>query len=294
MSNVKDLFIRYLKYQQTFFEKELTQRILHRRLEVPANQLYDQVHAESMPVFVLSTGRCGTRLLSNIIGLDPQYIIAHQPSPELSYMAGYVYHESKSKSNNSKMIADACRYETIRDAWLTKKTYVETNNRITFFAPQLAEIYPQSKFIHLQRDVLDFVTSGYSRNWYTYEKIYDEGRITPHPLDNIPWEEFSQVQKITWLWIETNRFIRNFMLNVSADRKFHISSSDLYTDQYKVHELLQFVGTSNISMSKIKRTQSIPVNVQPKSRKKVLSKEQIVEITSIVEKYGKERIDSQS
>lgn len=286
MSSVKDLLFKYLKHQSSFWKRELDQRILHGRLPVPVHQLYEHIHCRAVPSFVLSTGRCGTKLLSDIIQINPNFVVAHQPTPELSYMAGYAYQQGGTNTNEGRMLIDACRYEAIRDAWLLNKTYVETNNRITFFTPQLVQLYPNSRFIHLERDAIGFVASGYSRNWYAYEKLFDEGRITPRPEADIPWEGFSQVQKIAWLWVETNRFIRESLSLLSDERKFYIESGQLYTDPAKVRDLLKFIGITDIPITKIKKTQSRPVNVQPKSRRKELSEEQKEEIREIIKKYG--------
>ncbi|MDZ7690395.1 MAG: hypothetical protein U5K69_04470 [Balneolaceae bacterium] len=101
-------------------------------------------------------------------------------------------------------IVDAARYEQIRNAWLLDKKYIETNNRITFFCYALSELFPKSQFIHLVRQPEAFITSGLARDWYSNSVLHDEGRIKP--TDN----ELQQVEKIAWLWNETNHFIEQF------------------------------------------------------------------------------------
>ncbi|MCB0667344.1 MAG: sulfotransferase [Saprospiraceae bacterium] len=283
LDKYKRLFVRFLHHQRLFFHKEANNRILHNQLQIEIDKLYNLVHARSQPIFVLSTGRCGTKLLSDLVETDPRFIVTHQPSPELTHTAWYAHQHSDANSfHKITQIIDACRYEMIRDAWLLEKKYVETNNRITFFAPHLASLFPQSKFIHLQRDPYKFIASGYSRNWYAYEKLFDEGRITPTSQSQIPWDQYNQVQKIAWLWKETNQFIRSFTDSLPDHRHHYLDSKDLYSDVDKVNQLLTFIGIDTIPLSAIQKRIAKPVNAQPRSKKKKLTELQIDEINQII------------
>ena len=48
-------------------------------------RLLESVFAEHEPIFVLSTGRCGTALLTSIFGHLPGVLCYHAPSPEFVY-----------------------------------------------------------------------------------------------------------------------------------------------------------------------------------------------------------------
>lgn len=278
----KNLLIKYIKHNIDFWDQELKQSRLHAIQNIPIDQVYLEVHSNSSPIFVLSTGRCGTKLLTDLIQSDSDFIVAHQPVPELTHAALYAYQHQGSNFETLTQIIDACRYESIRDAWLLKKTYVETNNRITFFAPYLASLFPQSRFIHLQRDPYQFIESGYSRNWYAYEKLFDEGRITPQDDTTIPWDQYSQVQKIAWLWKETNDFIRKFTETMPSERRYFIDSKDLYTNGSKVKELLSFMGIKSLPVARIEKLIARPVNAQPANRRRNLQEVHLKEIDQIL------------
>ena len=285
MGKYRDLLTRYWQHHKTFWIEEFDNRKLHSKLDVPTNRLYSKVHDQASPTFILSTGRSGTKLLSDILELSRKLRTYHKPHPELTYFANYAYASDADKLPVLSGIIDSCRYELIRDCFVLEKLYVETNNRVTFFAPHLANLYPKSKFVHLQRDVYKFVESGYSRNWYSDEKLFDEGRITPENSANVPWSKFSQVQKITWLWQSTNQFIRSMMVELSAERKFFIYSEELYQDVGKVMNLLDFIGVTDITQGQVERKIRRPVNVQPRSKRKKLTENDISEIDSILEAY---------
>ena len=50
-----------------------------------------KVQEDSQPVFVLSTGRCGTELLTNALKLDKAALVHHAPFPELVYLDRWAY-----------------------------------------------------------------------------------------------------------------------------------------------------------------------------------------------------------
>ena len=281
LTKYKNLFTRYLQHHKKFLKSELDNRILHNRLDLDVAALHSTVHQQAVPIFVLSTGRCGTKLLSELIEMDRLFEVVHQPAPELTFSASYAYQKFGSKFEELSQIIDACRYEKIRDCYLLNKTFVETNNRITFFAPYLKELFPKSKFIHLQREVQGFVVSGFSRNWYAYEKLFDEGRITPRLGSKVPWFEYNQVQKITWLWKETNDFIRKTIQSLPDSRKFFLQSEDLYHNAEKITELLSFIGAKPVEEEMIRRRIAKPINAQSKLKK--LTDQQKLDIAQILE-----------
>ncbi len=277
----KDLLISFIAHQRSFFQEEMESSTIRGKLDRSAKELYSDVHNDSKPVFALSTGRCGTMLLTKLLSADSSLRVVHEPHPELSYHSGWAYYKQSKGEKVEEQVIDVCRYESIRDAFLLGKRYVETNNRITFFANQLAILYPLAKFVHLERDVVPFVQSGYSRNWYGDERIGDEGRIIKYN-DLQDWENYSQVQKISWLWWETNRFIRDFGESIGSSRYFYLASKHLFRSPDEVEKLLEFLEIENIPRQKLESMMRKPVNKSPASRVKILEAEQLLEIEQLI------------
>ena len=69
-------------------------------------ELYDIVHKESEPCFVLSTGRCGTALLTKIFEQHSDIDVHHTPTPELVYYSKLAHENQKSMSNEIKYLVD--------------------------------------------------------------------------------------------------------------------------------------------------------------------------------------------
>jgi hypothetical protein len=192
--------------------------------------------------FVLSTGRCGTALLTNILSHSHRLRVEHAPKPELEYVSSVV-HRNGISEEAQKLAVLAARFDLFFvDTFLRGRIYVETNNRITFFAPALATLLPNAKFIHLVRDPADYVRSGMRRGYY------QEGHVQHQRLDgsNLPaWRSYSRLEKIAWEWNEINRMTEEFKAQVDRNRVLTINSEALYSDPTITFTVFDFLAICN-------------------------------------------------
>lgn len=259
--------------QKDFFSRLKTRKKLNDyALKNDITQLYNLVHQEYEPIFVLSTGRCGTAFLTHLLHSNKSIEALHEPEPEFFYHTILAHKEYPTNTEKVKAVFDVARYELIRNVFINEKKYVETNNRVTFFANQIAELYPKSKFIHLVRNPESFIKSGLGRNWYSGNSLYDEGRITN---DADSWKSFSQIEKIAWLWNETNSFAEEFKNTISKDRFLFLKAEDLFKNTAHQLSVFDFVGVSKPSVTKLKRITAIKVN---EGKSSLVSTEQIQKI----------------
>jgi len=198
------------------------------------------------PVFFLSTGRCGTKWFSDLLSYNKSLMVLHSPVPSLAIQSKLAYNVfnnervSESELNLLKEIYFAGREQFLRYSYKTGKRYIETNNYITFFAPILIELFPDAKFVHLFRHPGEFVRSGIRRNYYTSANYDDIKRISPTSKDrNNNWDSFSQLEKVSWLWNETNLFIENFKSKYS-ENCFDFNFNNLSKES--VISLLEFLN----------------------------------------------------
>ena len=136
----------------------------------------------------------------------------------------------------------AARFELFVEAYRSGKVYVETNNRITFFAPALARLLPNARFIHVVRHPADFVRSGMRRDYYGEGNIQHQ-RLTPssHPQ----WASYSELEKIAWEWNEINAFVEDFKASLPASRVMTIRSESLFRDSGSILQVLEFMGIAD-------------------------------------------------
>jgi len=204
------------------------------------NELNDTIKE---PVFFLSTGRCGTKWFSDLLNIDKSLFVNHAPVPSLAIQSksAYAYTNQLANPDIKSLLKElflTAREQHLRYTYKTGKRYVETNNYVTFFAPLLAELFPDAKFVHLVRHPAAFIRSGMRRDYYTASN-QDSKRITP--LQNTSyydkWCSFSRLEKIAWLWKETNDYIEQF----KAAHSNHITFvfDELNTEQ--VQKVLDFL-----------------------------------------------------
>jgi len=215
--------------------------------------------------YVLSTGRCGTKLLNQILLISHNSYPVHKPIPELISSSKRAY---ETLSHNPEIYEEtfrASREDYLLHAAVRDKIYIETNNKITFFAPVIKDILPNSIFIHLVRHPGDFVRSGIRRKWYSDNHDYDYGRI--HPITNPVnerWDHFNQIEKIGWLWNETNQYIENFKKELPAKRIIFVKAEDLFDNIEVSREIYKFIGLNDFNEKVISKLIKKPVNAQSK------------------------------
>lgn len=195
------------------------------------------------PIFFLSTGRCGTKWFSELFSKNSSCMVLHDPKPNLAIQSKLAYNINKktdlkeTEINLLKEIFWAAREQFLRYSYKSNKRYIETNNYISFFAPILISIFPDAKFVHLYRHPGEFVRSGIRRNYYTENNSDDLKRITPETHND--WDNYTQIEKISWLWNETNIFIENFK-KTNQDKVFDFNFNNLNLD--KVLDLCKFIN----------------------------------------------------
>lgn len=225
--------------------------------------------AHFRPIFFLSTGRTGTQLFTQLINCCVSLRAFHTPKPELIQQGKVVYEAYHKTDPFQKELIDrlsgqtflAAREHYLHQAFLHNKTYVETNNRITFLAPAIHALLPHARFVYLYRHPGDFIRSGIRRRWYTGQVSHDIGRITYGGSAEVQqqWNEWGYIEKIAWLWNETNQFIEDFLSSVDSSSYFKLNFDTLSVRT--VISLFDFLDC-RLPSKKIAKMINNPVNQQ--------------------------------
>lgn len=196
-------------------------------------------------LFVLSTGRCGTDFLNHVLKKFEPLDVHHEGDSKFAIASRYLYDHSHEISQRGGELAFlAGRHHALQDAYLFNKIYIETNNRLTFFAPFILSVLPHVRFIHLVRHPGEFVRSGMRRGYYTAHSIADYTKIRPKDTDEAQgkWAKYSRVEKISWLWYRTNKFIEKIKL-MHPEKVLFIKSEQLFNDTEQTVSLIsEFAG----------------------------------------------------
>lgn len=213
--------------------------------KISADGLRQNLHQIDRPVFFLSTGRTGTLWLSKLFSHTQGIKSYHAPAPDLSAQNCFAYELQKEESTDQQEIMDtlghiflAGREQVLRYSYKCQRRYLETNNHITFFAPVIAALLPQALFVHLYRHPGDFVSSGLKRGWYENDASRFR-QIQPRDATTRElWSSYTSIQKIAWLWKETNEYIETFKQSMPGDRTFSLDFSNM--DAASIREMAQF------------------------------------------------------
>lgn len=141
-------------------------------------------------------------------------------------------------------------------------TYAESSPRMTFFAPVIYPLLPNSRFLFVHRHPGEVVRSGMRRGWYEGHAA-DPARIVPTDAE-MPaseWLSLTSFQKICWYWDTYIRFSREFVRSVGTDRVFELDATKLF-DGSAVGELFVFLGLGSPNDGKVKEVLSTTENAQ--------------------------------
>ncbi len=246
-------FLKNFNYEQLYWYFEFGRS----KRKINTDELRNHLQDIDRPVFFLSTGRTGTKWFADLFSCDHKIKAFHAPSPDLAAQNLFAYASQENQTFRNEELNEilgqifmAARESHLRYSYKCLRRYLETNNHITFFAYALGELLPQSRFIHIHRHPGDFVSSGLKRNWYS-EEGKEQRQIAPvKGPEKEAWSRYHTIQKIAWLWKETNTYIETFKLSLPSERVFTFDFSSMDFDSLK--ELIRFTE-ARISDNQIRK-----------------------------------------
>ena len=81
-----DLIDKFKKVTNTFYKFRF-----FKNREIDFGVLPNNIFNDSEPIFVLSTGRCGTKFLSKLFKIINAGLVYHEPYPKLTYASKFIY-----------------------------------------------------------------------------------------------------------------------------------------------------------------------------------------------------------
>ncbi len=204
---------------------------------------------------VISTGRTGTNfvqtLFSQILtGVDAR----HEPRPDL-------FDLGTRRMRGEVSDADAARELRLQRLEIRKELaqrdvnrYVESNNNMAYLLPQIFDLWPQAKFIHIVRNGRDFVRSSFSKkvvsrstNQLDAMFMTDDDKRRRLQAGDLPgdpycdrWAEISRFEKLAWYWMTKDRLICDALEGHPA--AIRIRFEDLFDSAKGVDCLLQMLA----------------------------------------------------
>lgn len=216
-------------------------------------------------MFVLSTGRTGTQTLARLLDLSPNIDAFHEPRPQLMQERKEARTEVYSHKHKYERIFTCSRGQALLRAQKRGRIYAETSARLTFFAPIIASLLPNAKFLYVHRDPAEVVRSGMRRGWYV-DHPADYARVEPVEGEVFyeGWESRDQFSKICWYWDVYNKFALQFIESVDPARVFTIDAADLFGGEV-VPDIFKFLGVPTPHLQQIEGVLGKKLNAQKSS-----------------------------
>ena len=245
--------------------RQVYHRLRYRLLGRTRLQAFDERHP---CIFVLSTGRTGTKTLAALLGLASNLFAYHEPRPKLFDLSrlAHLYGQHPLADEIFAVGFLTARQEHLNYALSCGRGYAETSPQVTFLAPAILRALPNARFIHLTRHPADVVRSGVQRGWYAGHHR-DPSRISPCPGAEhaVRWQTYTIVQKNLWLWNETNRWILAFTASLPPQQYLRLKAEEVFAaGPETLQQIFAFAGAPVPPPKKARAILSKKLNAQKK------------------------------
>lgn len=226
------------------------------------------------PIFILSTGRTGTRFFEDYINnTSDRAICRHEPRPSRRFkFLSNLYLDKKIKGRRITRIYLFSRRRLFRETG--DRSYIESSNFMFGCIPALNKHFDQIRIIHIVRNPVTYVKSHLNYGfWRGHKRFF--AKYVPYWLEKLEVEDRSDpVQLLAARWNVVNRQIRayahtNPYLMVRFEELF---SKDLKTSSAKLNEIREFCGLSPLEEEENIHWLSHPKNIS--RRKQQLSQKE--------------------
>lgn len=229
-------------------------KIFHHIDSGTINQMFDHYS----PIFVLTAGRSGSKFIHHVFSHCSDMRSYHEAFPTLQYYSNFAFQNQNEPNILNKMF-EASRMELMLDAYNNEKIYAESNQCLVFFSKAILSTFKKAKFIHLVRHPGDFVRSAIMKGWHKNDSIWEAGRI--RFKDAEAWQKLDQIEKLAWVWSETNKYISTFTNNCLHSNSLFVKLEKFVRDTNVFKDIISFSGSSaTLNENEILEVQKTKVN----------------------------------
>ena len=180
----------------------------------------------------------------------------HEPYPTLQLYPDFAFHNPRRRKLLSEVFFTA-RTEKLLKTYISGNKYIESNQCLTFFAPEIKKLIPKAKFVHVVRHPGDFIVSAIKKGWYKNDTIWEYGRVKSGKRN---WDSLTQEEKLAWLWNATNTYIEEFKQELDPGSFETFTFEALTSNVADTSELLQFCNITDIPEGKLQGLIETKVN----------------------------------
>lgn len=213
---------------------------------------------DTIPIFIVGSGRSGTRLIYKLFKGEENIEIYHEYCCELVQKIACLYSMNKiTKEDAKKQLLDIYNSAIY---YSNSKLWIDCSNKASWIIDILIEIFPTAKFLCLTRDGRK-VTSSFLHKLgseiydntsvsYLWSWINDKYSLVPMPpVEKKYWWNLndslincSQFEKICHHWVLSNQVILDSFKNLSQSQCLSIKLENLVDNIDIFKSTLEFLG----------------------------------------------------
>jgi acetyltransferase-like isoleucine patch superfamily enzyme len=237
-------------------------------------------------VFIVGTGRSGSQSIANYLSFKEHQVLHEFRHPLLVISNNYEY-GFLSKSKAVQIIKNLYSLGVINRE---TEFYGESDQKISNLIDIYEEAIGPSKFIHLKRNPIEFVSSAYMRGWYEEAEVnemfnrtkrnnkYSSNRLLPSKIPNlmdIPNNDPFELN--CWYYSYIQEKVSHSFSNLPNNRKLELRLEDIDHNIETLHNFTNFNyerGNPFPSSNKAKKKGYTPYDYSQwtKSQKQVFEK----------------------
>jgi len=211
--------------------------------------------------FIVSSGRSGTAMLHKALSAAGDIEMHHEYMVNIVQPLAVQRYQGLASRDEALEVLNRIHGAAI--AWSGASHWGDSSNKLSWLIPELAELAPTAKFVHLLRDGRK-VAGSYFRKLSA--ECYDDRSTAalaahlcgqesapppekkywwPQPRPGDRWHAefaaFDQFTRIAWHWAEINRVILDSLATLPERRQMFVRLEDLVASSALVRSLFDFL-----------------------------------------------------
>jgi len=219
---------------------------------------------ETEAFFIVSSGRSGTAMLHKALAASGDVEMHHEYMVNTVQPLAVRRYLDLADGAEARRILASTHGAAI--AYSEAAHWGDSSNKLSWLIPELAELVPGAKFVHLVRDGRKVAGSYFhklgdecydDRSTAILRAHVEDGRPAPPPEKKYWWplprrddpaadafRGFDQFGRIAWHWAEVNRVILDALSALPAERHVFVRLEDMLASPLLVRSLFEFLGLS--------------------------------------------------
>ena len=225
---------------------------------------------KKQPLFIVGTGRSATTSLAKIQP-DAGGTGRHEAFAWLNAL-GYKKHLHEESIRSELLL----RWQAF---YANDNVVIESDQRFFNLIPEVADIFPKARFLHVIRSAKGFVKSAKALGWFQIpepaEHRWSYYRIKPTDTKDTSWYALSQEERLLWYWEFVNSTIQRELQKVppAHQKTIWLESESFASDAS------EFIGLSNMDIPKANTSK------HKKSTKTSLSQHDLARCNEVEERF---------